>query len=172
VQRRSNANIDFQFIITLSNYFVNSFNIVHGLLLHTVVNIENTIDNNTLDFLNEANNPQPTTQPSNVPGPAENEQVVNKAIEEGKINQYLIDDLEFNCSLSAQIITDAVYFLGQPKIKYERSQIEHWVKDKGINPFTRERVEISDLIIDEKLTKEIKDFINNEISKSHKNKPN
>ncbi len=73
---------------------------------------------------------------------------------------------EYCCPLSLSVMSDPVYFPGDPTEKrFERSWITKWLNEnRGIHPFTRAVVAASTLQADTKLKAEIDDFVEKAIA--------
>lgn len=69
---------------------------------------------------------------------------------------------EFQCSLTKLVMINPVYAKDSPEIKFERSQILHWIKQNGIHPHTKKPLTMEDLQADNELKEKIISFVNDE----------
>jgi hypothetical protein len=78
----------------------------------------------------------------------------------------------FLCKLTQQFMDKPVYLKQNPDIKYEEIHLKHWLftHDEPHDPFTRKIIDISDIVVDQKLYIEINAILPTLIVNSLKNK--
>ena len=68
---------------------------------------------------------------------------------------------QFICQISRQLMDEPVYIKGHAEIKYNLPHLRYWIfqQNEMQNPFTRQMIQTSDIIYDDKLKKEINAYI-------------
>jgi hypothetical protein len=66
---------------------------------------------------------------------------------------------EFRCLITTYIMTDPVYDPNHPQYKFEKTAIEHWLRTKLENPYTRTPLTSSVLVSDVELKERIAQYV-------------